>query len=111
LLDVLRTRRALPPGEAKGMLTPLAGAFDELGGAGLSCPDIAVHEILLSGGNLAAPKFLPLTTGGSRTLAPDATMVASSFSMMGSSAASTSASTRSRKPSPPNRPGLLPVRV
>ncbi|MFZ4681026.1 MAG: protein kinase domain-containing protein [Terrimicrobiaceae bacterium] len=87
LLDVLRTRRALPPGEAKVLLTPLAGAFDELGGAGLSCPDIAVHEILLAGGNPAAPKFLPLTTTGSRTLAPEATMVASSFSMMKASGA------------------------
>ena len=87
LLDVLRSRRALPSGEAKVLLMPLAGAFDELGAAGLSCPDIAVHEILLEGGGMERPKFLPLTGMGMRTLAPDATMVASSFAMMKASGA------------------------
>lgn len=87
VLDVLRTRRALPVGEAKTVLVPLAGAFDELAGAGLSCPDIAVHEIWLPNGDLARPKFLPLTGAGVRTLAPDATMVASSFAMMKASGA------------------------
>jgi serine/threonine protein kinase len=46
LLDLLRTRRALPASEAKLLLSPLADAFDELGSAGLGCPDIAAHEIL-----------------------------------------------------------------
>ncbi len=87
LLDVLRVRRALPAGEAKVLLAPLAEAFDELSAAGLSCPDIAVHEILLTGGKMDGPKFLPLTGAGSRTLAPDATMVASSFAMMKASGA------------------------
>jgi len=85
LLDVLRARRALPAGEAKGLLGPLAEAFDELGAAGLSCPDIAVHEVVLAGGRMDAPKFLPLA--GLRTLVPDATMVASSFAMMKASGA------------------------
>lgn len=85
LLDVLRARRALPAGEAKGLLGPLAEAFDELGAAGLNCPDIAVHEVVLAGGRMDAPKFLPLA--GLRTLVPDATMVASSFAMMKASGA------------------------
>ena len=87
LLDVLRARRAFPAGEAKRLLVPLAEAFDELGAARLSCPDIAVHEILLSGGKMEGPKFLPLTGAGSRTMVPDATMVASSFAMMKASGA------------------------
>jgi TPR repeat protein len=87
LLDVLRSRRALPVREAVVLLGPLAEAFDQLSEAELGCPDIAVHEILLQGGDLAQPKFLPLTGTGVRTLAPDATMVASSFAMMKASGA------------------------
>lgn len=87
VLDVLRTRRALPVGEAKSLLVPLAEAFDELADAGLSCPDIAVHEVWLTDGDLARPKFLPLTGSGGPTLAPDATLVASSFAMMKASGA------------------------
>lgn len=91
LLDLLRSRRALPGSEAKLLLLPLADAFDELRTAGLMCPDIAAHEILLSGADITRPvsewpvcrpKFLPLTTAGSGSSSPDATMVASSFALM-----------------------------
>ena len=91
LLDLLRSRRALPAGEAKLLLSPLADAFDELGSAGLGCPDIAAHEILLPGADIAKPvaswaacqpRFLPLTSGSSSSASPEATMVASSFALM-----------------------------
>ncbi len=91
LLDLLRTRRALPASEATLLLSPLADAFDELGSAGLGCPDIAAHEILLPGADLGKPvaswpacrpSFLPLTAVGSSSASPEATMVASSFALM-----------------------------
>ena len=91
LLDLLRTRRALPASEAKMLLSPLADAFDELGSAGLGCPDIAAHEILLPGAEFdkpvaswpaCRPRFLPLTAVGSSSASPEATMVASSFALM-----------------------------
>jgi serine/threonine protein kinase/TPR repeat protein len=91
LLDLLRSRRALPGGEAKRLLLPLADAFDELRTAGLTCPDIAAHEIFLPGADVACPvtewpsihsKFLPLTTAGAGSASPDATLVASSFALM-----------------------------
>ena len=91
LLDLLRTRRALPAGEAKLLLSPLADAFDELELAGLGCPDIAAHEILLPGADLGKPvaswaacqpRFLPLMATGSGSASPEATMVASSFALM-----------------------------
>ncbi len=91
LLDLLRTRRALPASEAKLLLSPLADAFDELGSAGLGCPDIAAHEILLPGADVGQPvtswpvcqpRFLALTTVGSGSASPEATMVASSFALM-----------------------------
>jgi serine/threonine protein kinase/TPR repeat protein len=91
LLDLLRTRRALPASEAKLLLSPLADAFDELGLAGLGCPDIAAHEILLPGADVGQPvyswpvcqpRFLPLMTVGSGSASPEATMVASSFALM-----------------------------
>jgi serine/threonine protein kinase/TPR repeat protein len=91
LLDLLRARRALPASEAKLLLSPLADAFDELGSAGLACPDIAAHEILLPGADVGQPvsswpvcqpRFLSLTTVGSGSASPEATMVASSFALM-----------------------------
>lgn len=91
LLDLLRARRVLTPGEAVRLLGPLADAFDELKGAGLSCPDIGAHEVLLSGADLTqpvnewkscAPKFMGITATGGNSSAPDATMVASSFALM-----------------------------
>ncbi len=91
LLDLLRARRVLTPGEAVRLLGPLADAFDELKAAGLSCPDIGAHEVLLSGADPAqpvtdwktcAPKFMGLTATGGNSSAPDATMVASSFALM-----------------------------
>lgn len=87
LLDLLRTRRALPLAEARAALTPLAEAFDALNAAGVACPDIAAHEVWLSGGNLATPKFLPLTAAGLSSFSPEATMVASSFALMKASGA------------------------
>jgi len=91
LLEILRTRRALSLPEASRILTPLSAAFDELQGAGLSCPDIAVHEVHLPTANASqpvnewpqcVPKFLAITQTGSSSLPVDATMVASSFAMM-----------------------------
>ncbi len=96
LLELLRARRALSPAEARLILAPLAEAFDALKDAGLSCPDIAAHEVLLPGGEARQPvtgwssvqlKFLPLTGAGASSLSPDATMVASSFAMMKASGA------------------------
>jgi serine/threonine protein kinase/TPR repeat protein len=91
LLDLLRSRRALPGSEARLLLLPLADAFDELKTADLMCPDIGAHEVFLPGADVAQPvsqwpscqpKFLPLTTAGSSSASPDATMVASSFALM-----------------------------
>jgi serine/threonine protein kinase/TPR repeat protein len=91
LLDLLRTRRALPASEARLLLLPLADAFDELASAGLGCPDIAAHEIFLPGADVGQPvsswavcqpKFLPLSTVGPGSASPEATMVASSFALM-----------------------------
>ena len=91
LLDLLRSRRAFPLSEAKLLLFPLSEAFDELRSAGLGCPDIAAHEILLPGADaekpvkawgVCQPKFLPLMTAASRVIPPEATMVASSFALM-----------------------------
>ncbi len=96
LLDVLRTRRALPPAEVSAILAPLADAFDELAAAGLSCPDIGAHAIVLPGADPARPveawkdcppKFLPLTASGVGSGSPDATLVASSFALMKASGA------------------------
>lgn len=96
LLELLRARRSLSPAEARLILAPLADAFDALKNAGLSCPDIAAHEVLLPGGEARQPvtgwpavqlKFLPLTGAGASSLSPDATMVASSFAMMKASGA------------------------
>ncbi|HEU4679820.1 MAG TPA: Sel1-like repeat-containing protein kinase family protein, partial [Terrimicrobiaceae bacterium] len=91
LLDLLRSRRALPGGEARRLLSPLAEAFDALRAAGLACPDIAAHEILLPKAEMTRPvtewpsvepRFLPLTATGSGSASPDATLVASSFALM-----------------------------
>lgn len=94
LLDLLRTRRALPVGEAVCLLEPLAAAFDELAAAQLSCPDIAAHEILLTGADVARPltpgclpRFLPLAISGGAPLSAEATMVATPFAMMKQSGA------------------------
>jgi serine/threonine protein kinase/TPR repeat protein len=94
LLDLLRARRALPVGEAVCLLEPLAAAFDELAAAQLSCPDIAAHEILLTGADVARPvtpgclpRFLPLAISGGAPLSADATMVATPFAMMKQSGA------------------------
>lgn len=99
LLDLLRSRRALPGSEARLLLLPLADAFDELRAADLMCPDIGAHEVFLPGAEIGAPvsqwplcqpKFLPLTTAGASSAFPDATMVASSFALMRAKGAFTS---------------------
>lgn len=89
LLDLLRTRRSLPIGEAVNLLKPLAAAFDELAAAQLSCPDIAAHEVVLAGVDVAKPvapgclpRFLPLAISGGVPLSAEATMVATPFAMM-----------------------------
>ncbi len=91
LLDLLRTRQSLTLHETIRLCEPLAQGFDELAAAGLSCPDIAVHEIFLSGARtensvtdwpVCAPKFLPLAPPSSPTVSPDATLVATSFAML-----------------------------
>jgi serine/threonine protein kinase/TPR repeat protein len=99
LLDLLRSRRALPGSEARLLLLPLADAFDELRAANLMCPDIGAHEVFLPGADIVRsvsqwsscqPKFLPLTTAGASSASPDATMVASSFALMRAKGAFTS---------------------
>ena len=91
LLDLLRSRRALPGSEARLLLFPLAEAFDELRTAALMCPDIGAHEVFLPGADTGRavtqwascqPKFLPLAAVGASSASPDATMVASSFALM-----------------------------
>jgi len=91
LLEILRARRALTLPEACRILTPLSEGFDELAKAGLSCPDIAVHEVCLPTANAGKPvaewpqclpKFLPITQSGGSSLPMDATMVASSYALM-----------------------------
>lgn len=91
LLEILRARRALTLPEACRILTPLSEGFDELAKAGLSCPDIAVHEVYLPTANAGKPvaewpqclpKFLPITQSGGSSLPMDATMVASSYALM-----------------------------
>jgi len=91
LLDLLRTRRLLPVPEVVRLLVPLAEAFDAIAEAGLNCPDIAAHEVTLTGGEVATPvtswttchpRFLGLSQGGASDLPSDATMVATSYAMM-----------------------------
>ncbi len=91
LLDLLRTRRLLPIPEVVRLLAPLAEAFDAIAEAGLNCPDIAAHEVTLTGGDVATPvtgwttchpRFLGLSQGGASDLPSDATMVATSYAMM-----------------------------
>lgn len=91
LLDLLRTRRVLPVPEAVRLLAPLAEAFDSIAEAGLNCPDIAAHEVILTGGETSTPvtnwttchpRFLGLSQMGASNLPSDATMVATSYAMM-----------------------------
>ncbi len=91
LLDLLRARRILPVPEAVRLLTPLAEAFDVLAEAGLNCPDIAAHEVALTGGDVSTPvtnwttchpRFLGLSQAGASNLPADATMVATSYALM-----------------------------
>jgi len=91
LLDLLRTRRLLPVPEAVRLLIPLAEAFDAIAEAGLNCPDIAAHEVTLTGGEVATPvtswttchpRFLGLSQMGASNLPSDATMVATSYALM-----------------------------
>ncbi|GAT32025.1 serine/threonine protein kinase [Terrimicrobium sacchariphilum] len=91
LLDLLRTRRLLPVPEAVRLLAPLAEAFDNIAEAGLNCPDIAAHEVTLTGGEVDTPvtgwttchpRFLGLSQAGASNLPADATMVATSYALM-----------------------------
>ncbi len=79
LLDALRAAGVMPLGEALGILRPLAEGLDALEAAGLPCPALASHEILLvsdpaTGG--VVPKFLPLQLAAGAPVDAGATMVA-----------------------------------
>ncbi len=90
LLDLLKVRRALPLAEALPVLRGLAGGFEAIGEAGLSCPDLSAHEVVLTGCDTGRPvsdhvvaKFNALVAGGSTGGgAADATMVTSAFSLL-----------------------------
>ncbi|MBK1990945.1 protein kinase, partial [Sphaerospermopsis aphanizomenoides BCCUSP55] len=93
LLDLIKSRRALPLAEALEILRPLSSGFQALQDAGLSCPDIASHEVLLPGADLSLPvssgvavKFLPLSPEAT-SVSPETTMVTSAFAMMRDSGA------------------------
>ncbi|MEI8310450.1 MAG: serine/threonine-protein kinase [Verrucomicrobiota bacterium] len=88
LLDLLRARKALPLAEALAILRPLAFGFDALCPAGLPCPDIAVHDVLVPGIDVWQPvpaevavKFNALSPGVGEA-SPGATLVTSSLAMM-----------------------------
>ncbi|MDX2081145.1 MAG: protein kinase [Terrimicrobiaceae bacterium] len=74
LLDMLRSRRAFPLTDALPLLRGMAGAFDEMHGLELPCPDLALHEIVVADGH---PKFLPLELDAPAPASADATLVAS----------------------------------
>jgi len=91
LLDLLRTRKALPPGEALAILRPLAKGFSALQAGGLPCPDLSAHEILLTGADgVAGPDegvrfnaFSPRAV----TVSSDVTLVTSPLSQLRASGA------------------------
>lgn len=95
LLNVLRSQRTLQAAEAVRVLRPLAEACDALCSAGLPCPHLVPHEIILEGGQSAPvgtwaqvnPKFLPLALDQPGQDAPGATLVASPFSLLKESGA------------------------
>jgi TPR repeat protein/serine/threonine protein kinase len=87
LLDLMRSRKALPPGEALAILRPLAAGFDALQAAGVPCPDLSTHEVLVPGADVLRPvpadvavKFNPLSLDASCP-SPEVTRVASAFAM------------------------------
>ena len=95
LLDLMRTRKALPPAEALTILRPLATAFDALFSAGIPCPDLTSHEVVLNGGDVSKPipaggpiKFNAISPDSPIAL-PGATLVSSPFAMMRDSGAFT----------------------
>jgi serine/threonine protein kinase len=79
LLDAQRAAGVMPLGGALGILRPLAEGLDALESAGLPCPALVSHEILLvsdpaTGG--VVPKFLPLQLAAGAPVDAGATMVA-----------------------------------
>jgi len=93
LLDLMRTRKALPPAEVLAILRPLAAGFEAIRAAGLPCPDISSHEVILAGVSPNEPvaagvavKFNPFSPGAAAAT-PDATRVSSTFSMLRESGA------------------------
>lgn len=93
LLDLMRARKALPPSEVLAILRPLAAGFQAIWTAGLPCPDISSHEVIVAGANPREPvadgalvKFNPFSPGPAAA-SPDATLVSSAFSMLRESGA------------------------
>ena len=92
-LDLMRARKALPRVEALALLRPLAEAFDALFAAGLPCPDLTSHQVVLAGGDVSKPvpagacvKFNAISPDAPGAL-PEATLVTSPFAMMRDSGA------------------------
>jgi len=87
LLDLLRTRKALPPAEALAILRPLADGFAALQAAGLPCPDLSAHEVFLSGveggvvGTDVGVRFNAFSPRAA-VVSPDATLVTSPLAML-----------------------------
>lgn len=93
LLDLLRTRKALPLAEALAILRPLAFGFDALSLAGLPCPEIALHDVFVPGIDVSVPvpaevfvKFIAISPGVGDA-SPEGTLVTSPLAMMRESGA------------------------
>ncbi len=102
LLDLMRSRKALPALEALPILRELAAGFSALQAAGFPCPDIASHEVTLCEADVSRPvtewpavkaKFNPLSPG-TPIASPDATLVTSAFGLLKDSGAFSENETR-----------------
>lgn len=102
LLDLMRSRKALPALEALPILRELATGFGALQAAGFPCPDIASHEVTLCEADVSHPvtewpavkaKFNPLSPGAP-IASPDATLVTSTFALLKDSGAFSENETR-----------------
>ncbi len=89
LLDLLRTRRALPVGEAVALLQPPGRRLRRTRRRPVELPRHCRARSVASGVDVAKPlpggvmpRFLPLAISGSARFPPIATMVATPFAMM-----------------------------
>lgn len=91
LLDLMRNRRVLPFAETLPVLRRLASGFEALQHAGLPCPDISAHEVMLAGGDINRPvtqwqhftaQINALTFPPPASDASEATLVTSTFSVL-----------------------------